>query len=121
MSHTEKKGLSPKFVIHKSGYHAVKSPLSQKKKKPSYPDQFIILNSDMAKRKFEFCDETNVSIEPQRTSEYCYFLYENVKKQATEIIQDYFRGYFERHPRKVNRSVQPKRPQSSKRVVLELH
>ena len=52
MSHTEKKGLSPKYVIHKSGYHAVKSPLSQKKKKPSYPDQFIILNSDINYFKF---------------------------------------------------------------------
>ena len=70
MSQTERKGLNPKYFIHKSGYRAVKSPLSQKKKKPPYPDQFIILNTDMAHRKLEFTDQINVGIEPQVSSEY---------------------------------------------------
>lgn len=120
MSQTDKKGLSPKYVIHKSGYRAVKSPLSQKKKKPSYPDQFIKLNTDLAHRKYDFTDEINVSIEPTLSAEYCYLMCENVKKQSTEIMQEYFRHYFSRHPMKVNKYVQSKKPMTSKRVVLEL-
>ena len=120
MSQKEKKGLAPKYVIHKSGYHSVKSPLVQKKKKTNNLNQYIIFNTDLAHRKLEFQNEVNVSIEPCLPADDCYSLYAEVNKEAASYIQKYFRYYFKNHPMKVHKSVQPRSKKTPKRVVLEL-
>ncbi|KAK8894047.1 hypothetical protein M9Y10_022479 [Tritrichomonas musculus] len=118
MTQKEKKGLSPKYVVTRSSYHSIKSPLSQKKKKASYPNQFITLNTDISHRKLDFHDEINAEIESHLSADYCYSLYEDVKKEATSYIQKYFRGYFKNHPMKVNKSIQPKHQRTNKRVLV---